>query len=87
MATIIPVSDLRNYKKVLDNVSKETPVYLTVNGRRKYTIRDIKDEEEYEKLKAMVTLLLELQEGRVSGEREGYISLDDVRNRFKDKVL
>lgn len=87
MATILPVSDLRNYKKVLDNVSEETPVYLTVNGRGKYIIRDIKDEEKYEKLKAMVTLLLELQEGKASGEREGYISLDDVRNHFKNKIL
>jgi len=87
MATILPVSDLRNYKKVLDNVSEETPVYLTVNGRGRYTIRDIKDEEEYEQLKAMFTLLLNLEQGKASGEKDGYISLEDVRKHFKDKIL
>ena len=87
MATILPVSDLRNYNKVLDNVSEGTPVYLTVNGRGKYIIRDIKDEEEYEKMKAMLTLLLNLQEGKQAGEKKGYVSLDDVRKRFDNLKL
>ena len=31
MANISPVSDLRNYNKVLDQVEAGSPVYLTVN--------------------------------------------------------
>jgi len=40
MANISPVSDLRNYNTVLEKVSVGSPVYLTVNGRGKYTIRE-----------------------------------------------
>lgn len=45
MTTITPVSDLRNYNTVLDKVAEGAPVYLTVNGRGKYTIRDIADDD------------------------------------------
>lgn len=79
MATINPVSDLRNYNTVLENVSVGSPVYLTVNGRGKYTIRDIADDEEFEKTKAMLRLMCELNEGRRSGEEEGYVSSDEVK--------
>ena len=79
MATINPVSDLRNYNTVLEKVSYGSPVYLTVNGRGKYTIRDIAEDDEFEKTKAMLRLMCELNEGRRSGEEEGYISSEDVR--------
>ena len=54
MAIISPVSDLRNYNTVLEQVSAGSPVYLTVNGRGRFTIRDIADDEEFEKAKAML---------------------------------
>lgn len=85
MATISPVSDLRNYKTVLEKVSSGSPVYLTVNGRGKYTIRDIADDEEFEKTKAMLRLMCELEEGRRSGEEEGYISSEKVLKHFREK--
>ena len=85
MTVISPVSDLRNYNSVLENVSVGSPVYLTVNGRGRYTIRDIADDEEFEKTKAMLRLMCELQEGRRSGEEEGYISSADVRSYFRGK--
>lgn len=87
MATILPVSDLRNYNKVLENVAEDTPVYLTVNGRGKYVVRDIKEDEELEKAKAMVILLMELQKGRDSGFERGYHSLDEVREMINKKSL
>ena len=85
MATISPVSDLRNYNTVLDKVEIGSPVYLTVNGRGKYTIRDIEEDEEIEKTKAMLQLMIELNKGRRSGEEEGYVSAFDVRARFHNK--
>ena len=85
MANISPVSDLRNYKTVLEKVSVGTPVYLTVNGRGRYTIRDISEDEEFEKTKAMLRLMCELNEGRRSGEEEEYVSSDDVRAYFHGK--
>ena len=63
MAIINPVSDLRNYNSVLEQVSVGTPVYLTVNGRGRFTIRDIADDEEFEKTKAMLRLMCELNTG------------------------
>ena len=87
MATILPVSDLRNYNKVLENITDGNPVYLTVNGRGKYIIQDINFEKEYEQMKAMLDLLLNLREGKLSGEKDGYISLEDVRNHFDKKEL
>ena len=85
MATISPVSDLRNYNTVLDKVEIGSPVYLTVNGRGKYTIRDIEEDEEIEKTKAMLQLMIALNKGRRSGEEEGYVSASDVRARFHNK--
>jgi len=86
MAIITPVSDLRNYNTVLEQVNAGSPVYLTVNGRGRYTIRDIADDEEFEKAKAMLRLMCELSEGKRSGEEEGWISEEDVRARFHDKA-
>ena len=85
MAVITPVSDLRNYNNVLEKVSVGSPVYLTVNGRGKYTIRDIAEDEEFEKTKAMLRLMCELNEGRHSGEEEGYTLSEEVRKYFKNK--
>ncbi len=86
MAIINPVSDLRNYNTVLEQVNAGSPVYLTVNGRGRYTIRDIADDEEFEKAKAMLRLMCELNEGKRSGEEEGWVSEEDVRTRFRSKV-
>ena len=85
MATISPVSDLRNYNTVLEHVSVGSPVYLTVNGRGRYTIRDIAEDEEFEKAKAMLRLMCELEEGRRSGEEDGYVPAEEVRAYFRNK--
>ncbi|MCR4891389.1 MAG: hypothetical protein K5989_04290 [Lachnospiraceae bacterium] len=57
MAVIRPVSDLRNYNTVLEKVAVGFPVYLTVNGRGRYMIRDIEEDEEFEKPKALLRLI------------------------------
>lgn len=44
--------------------------------------RDITDDEEIEKTKAMLHLMHELNEGRRSGEEEGWVSEETVRARF-----
>ena len=85
MPTIAPVSDLRNYGTVLEKVSIGSPVYLTRNGHGAYSIRDIEDEENFQKAEAMIHLLCELNAGRRSAEEDGWISEDDFRSHFKDK--
>ena len=47
LAAINPVSDLRDYNKVLKNCKDGEPVVLTKNGRGVFVLIDIKD---YEKM-------------------------------------
>lgn len=59
MASILPISDLRNYNEVLKNCRTGEPVFLTKNGRGKFVVLDIED---YEKDRAEKKLLAKLQE-------------------------
>ena len=85
MPTIAPVSDLRNYGSVLEKVTVGSPVYLTRNGHGTYSIRDMKDEENFQKAEAMIQLMCELNAGIRSAEDEGWISDEDFRNYFKNR--
>lgn len=86
MATILPVSDLRNYNTVLEHVSEGKPVYLTVNGRGRYIIRDIADENEYERMRSMLILMCELLKGRKSAEEEPLHSIEEVEEYVKKLI-
>lgn len=85
MPVIKPISDLRNYTVVLQDVAMGAPVYLTKNGRGAYAIVDIEEREDYEKTKAALRLMCELQKGRESGEQDGWLSPDDVKEHFRRK--
>ncbi len=87
MPNIVPISDLRNYSSVLDSVVVGSPVYLTKNGRGCYAIVDIAEQEEYEKTKAALRLMCELEKGKRSGEEKGYVDLSDVRRHFREKKV
>lgn len=75
MPNIKPVSDLRNYTEVLNEVNEGSPVYLTRNGRGEYAIVKISD---LEKLKSTVKLLASLEEGEKSAREKGWLAADDV---------
>ena len=83
MPNIKPISDLRNYTEVLRDVAVGAPVFLTKNGRGRYAIIDMQD---YEKTQATLRLMNELAKGRQSGEREGWISSDDMRAHFRARA-
>ena len=76
MIAIKPVSDLRNYNEVLQDVADESPVFLTKNGRGCYAVISIKD---YEKLTATRTLFSELKKGEDSAKEKGWLSTKNVR--------
>lgn len=86
MPNIKPISDLRNYNTVLQDVAVGSPVYLTKNGRGRYAIVDIAEQEEYEKTKAALKLMCELEKGRASGEESGWLSHEDVLKHFEGKL-
>lgn len=85
MTEIRPVSELRNYGKVLDDVSDGQPVYLTKNGYGAYSLRTMHDEEEYQKAMAALQLMSELNAGVRSGEEEGWIDDADLDKHFKER--
>ena len=87
MPNIVPISDLRNYSSVLNSVAVGSPVFLTKNGKGRYAIIDISEQEEYEKAKAALRLMCELEKGKRSGEEKGWVSSDDVRKHFKEKSV
>ena len=85
MPTITPISELRNYGNVLEKVSVGSPVYLTRNGHGAYSIRDMQDEESFQKAEAMIRLMCELNTGIRSADEDGWISEDEVMKHFQNK--
>lgn len=79
MPNIKPISDLRNYSKVLHDVAIGSPVFLTKNGRGRYAIVDMRD---YEKTQATLQLMEELSKGRKSGDEKGWLTLDAVEKKL-----
>ncbi len=75
MPKIKPISDLRNYTEVLNEVNEGSPVYLTRNGRGEYVILKLSD---LEKLDATIKLLSRIEEGEKSARDKGWLSADDV---------
>ena len=83
MPTITPISDLRNYGNVLEKVEVGSPVYLTRNGRGAYSIRDMADEENFQKAEAMIQLMCELNAGLRSADEEGWVSEEELEKQLK----
>ena len=77
MASILPVSDLRNYNEVLKNCQKGEPVFLTKNGRGKFVVMNIED---YEYERAERKLLSKLQEAEDAiKDGRGWLTLDELK--------
>ena len=85
MPAIAPISELRNYGQVLEKVEVGKPIYLTKNGHGKYSIHSIEDDELFDKARAMVKLMSELNEGFASGDEDGWISDADVEKHFQKR--
>ena len=79
MTNIKPISDLRNYTKVLNEVKENSPVYLTRNGRGEYAIIKL---NELDKIKASLSLLANLEEGQKSAREKGWVSAEEVEARL-----
>lgn len=79
MINIKPISDLRNYTEVLNEVKEDSPVYLTRNGRGEYAIITI---SELDKLKASLRLLANLEEGQKYAREKGWLSAEEVEARL-----
>ena len=85
MPNIKPISDLRNYGEVLRDVAVGSPVFLTKNGHGRYAVLDIHEYREYEKMLAWRKLKVELDEGRYSGEENGWIPANEIWTRLEER--
>ena len=77
--TIVPVSDLRNYNKVLNQVSYGNEVALTKNGKAQYAIVEM---EELERLRAERWLMSELRKSEIDIAAGRVTTLADARKEF-----
>lgn len=82
MLNIKPISDLRSYTEVLDEVAQGSPVFLTKNGRGRYVIQDSSDYERYE---AEKTLLARLDCGKRVADERGTLTTEQVRGVFSER--
>ena len=85
MPNIRPISELRNYASLLEDVAPGDPVFLTRNGHGAYAIVSISDQEDYEKTKAALRFMCEMNRGIQSGERDGWLSAEELRAHFRGK--
>lgn len=84
MPNIKPISDLRSYSAVLEEVAEGSPVFLTKNGRGRYAILDMSDYERYE---AEKTLLSQLDAGFRSVQAQGALTTDELNERFSGRFI
>ena len=78
MPNIKPISDLRNYTAVLNEVAYGNRVYLTKNGHGQCAIIDMKELDELDKQRALYQLMSKLNEAEMSIREERTISADDL---------
>lgn len=83
MPTILPISDLRNYTEVLNQVDVNKPVYLTRNGRGSYVISKLDD---YDPGATAEQLLAEINKGEESLNSKPVVSIDEVTKNLNIKL-
>ena len=82
MLQISPISDLRNYTEILNEVDTFGRVYLTRNGRGAYAIMTFEEAEELDRLKAAYAVVSELKKSEERGHLEGWISDEEIREEM-----
>ena len=50
---------------------------------KRVKMTSIKEKERFDKLEKAVKLMVDLLGGRESGEKEGYIPIDNIRKKYK----
>ena len=79
MPNILPISDLRNYTEVLNQVDVDRPVYLTRNGRGAYIISKIDD---YDPRATAEELIKEIKKGEDSAAHGQPSAIYQVAKKF-----
>ncbi len=83
MPTILPISDLRNYTEVLNQVDTDKPVYLTRNGRGTYVISKLDD---YDRETAVKGLLAEIKQGESSAKNGAAVPIATIAKNLNIQI-
>lgn len=78
MPNIKPISELRNYTAVVNEVGYGSRVYLTKNGHGNITMIDMGELDDIEKELALYKFKYEMAMAEKSIREEGTISADDL---------
>jgi hypothetical protein len=82
MPSIKPVSALKNYTSIVNEVTYGNRVYFTKNGHGICALVDMAELDELDKQKALLQLMTKLAEAKVSVREEGTISADDLEKEL-----
>ena len=82
MPNIKPISDLKNYTSIVNEVSYGNRIYLTKNGHGQCALVDMKELDELDKQKALLQSLTKLNEAKTSIRDEGTISADALEKEL-----
>ena len=79
MPNIKPISELRNYTRVINEVKYGSRVYLTKNGHGTIALINMKELDELEKRLAYYQFQLEMAKGEQSIKEEGTVTSDEMK--------
>ncbi|MBQ6293360.1 MAG: type II toxin-antitoxin system Phd/YefM family antitoxin [Lachnospiraceae bacterium] len=82
MPNIKPISELRNYTSVVNEVKYGSRVYLTKNGHGQIAMINMQELDELEKELALARFKLEMLKGERSILEEGPVSSDDLKKEL-----
>ncbi len=82
MPVIKPVSELKNYTSIVNQVSYGNRIYLTKNGHGQYAIIDMKELDELDRQRALLNLMGKLNDARDSVNEEGTVSADELEKEL-----
>lgn len=82
MPSIKPISDLKNYTAIINQVSYGNRVYLTKNGHGQCALIDMKELDELDRKVALLKLMAKLTEAKISVGKSGTVSADDLEKEL-----
>ena len=82
MPCIKPISELKNYTAIVNQVSYGNRIYLTRNGHGQCALVDMQELDELDKQKALLALMGKLNDAKSSVHEEGTISAEDLEKEL-----
>ena len=82
MPSIKPVSALKNYTSIVNEVAYGNRVYFTKNGHGTCALVDMTELDELDKQKGLLQLMTKLAKAKASVREEGTVSADDLEKEL-----